>query len=120
MKDFEFITMEEYCANMVCHPLSFTSKDASNLERLNRRLNEKAQKGWVRITNGDYPDELDRYERDEIHNGEMVFFLREIEEEKVKCDHMEIHGFTISGDGVETQKSKATSNFCKDCGEKLK
>ena len=88
--------------------------------RIEELLRSKSDMGWVRINDGDYPDELDRYERDEIHNGEMVFFLREIEEEKVKCDHMEIHGFTISGDGVETQKSKATSNFCKDCGEKLK
>lgn len=127
MKDFEFITEEEW-EKYVRQPVDTSTVDCRFF--FNKLLNKKAEKGFT-----SYP--CTEYEKDFIcrHLGwepskglsdthEAFVFLRPIEEEKPKCE-------------CETKRTKMTRNpqedgsvilahcevdnkFCPECGEKLK
>ena len=87
-------------------------------------LNEKSQKGFT------YP--LDHEDKMCASIGtrvdppsdthEAFVFLREIEEEKVECDHEMYRTKTLPGDMVKFGDRLETqfNNFCPECGEELK
>ena len=118
MKDFEFITGEEW-ENLRETFLGLQGKIVSRYAVLNL-LNEKAQPGYTSKSTFLNEDIVCSVVTEKRRRGsdthEAFVFLRPIEEE-VECDHK----YTLSGYdcGQVTIDVKVKCNFCPLCGKKL-
>tara|TARA_R100001244_G_C5166301_1_gene131438 strand:- start:683 stop:1024 length:342 start_codon:yes stop_codon:yes gene_type:complete len=111
MKAFEFITEADW-GNIRTFP------DTYNREFANKLLNEKAQKGFTYVSNTGNFIYVGKKLQSDTH--EAFVFLREIEEEKPKCDHTVSYvGASVYEGGTMISGVVSRSKFCPECGEAI-
>ena len=121
MKDFKFITEEEFAA---CHTNNHSL--SAKVEAVNHFLNKKAQKGFTRVSEGTVLPYICNTVRGFDPNSDTHYvwiFLREFEEEKPKCDHRQtkpIAGHVQNIIEIIIDFKRDGWIECPKCGEKLK
>jgi len=133
MKEYEFITEEDFKKAYPSNLMSLSDESKSLVENLNKLLNDKCQKGYTRVPSKEHTTEVFVCNmvggKTQFDNHHAYVFLREIQPEKVECSH-EWHIFApIYAKTIEMLqaqhvapikvKLEAECPRCK-CGEPLK